>query len=419
MSSPDRGLIMKLSATGLLIASGLALIWAAAEDRSALAAGKDGLIHVQPGQLDGALARARGGEHFRLAPGSYGRLELRGRRFAQPVTISGATGAALPRLDTVRVVDSSGLRLQGLEIGTDQPAADGAFVRIQESSDVVLDGAHVHGSLDGDPRNDGIGVHIADSGDVTISGSELQQVTVGVMVKGAQRVRVLQNRIHGVQSDGVISAAVDQFEIAGNYISDFTPAAGDHPDGIQLHNVNVDRGTTGVVIADNVIMQGRGAGLQGIWISDGDRHPHRDVTVANNLIYVNEMYNGIGINDVQGAQVIGNTVVSAADDAMTAWIRVENSSNVRLENNISDRLIVRGAATGLTRAGNMFFTGRATPECLFPRLNAKAEASPSDFVVTGLGFQPGPKLHPSLRSLAPCPLARREAARRCSGAFEE
>lgn len=414
MRRPDRGLIVKLSAAGLVIAIGVSL-WALGDGAPAGSA----TVQVRDAaQLKAALAGLRGGERIELAPGAYGRLDFSKHSFSQPVTIAGPADGGRARFDALQIAESRGIRLERVEIGTDQPASDGAYARIQGSQAVVLADCHVHGSLDGDPRNDGLGVLIDKSSDVTVSGCDLEQLQIGVIVRRAERVRVLGNHMHGIRSDGVMSAAAEQLEIASNYITDFTPAEGDHADGIQLQNVNVDRGTTGVVISDNVIMQGAGRGLQGIWISDGATHPHRDVTVTNNLIYISDMYNGIGLSGVDGARVSNNTVVSPASDEMTAWIRVQDATNVRLENNISDRLIARGTVTGLTRKDNLFFVGRATPACLFPRLDAKAQATPADFVVAGVGFQAGPRTHPMLK-LAALPAPRANAARRCAGQTEQ
>lgn len=402
---------MKLFATGVMMAAGLAL-WSSAENRAATAQG-------QPirgaGELQAALARARGGEHFRLAAGEYGRLDLNKRRFAQPVIIQGPDGSARAHFDSVRILESAGLRLQGVEIGTNQPAADGAYARIQESEQIELAAVHVHGSRDGNPRNDGLGVHVDHSSDITISGSDLEEVQTGVMIRRGDRVRVIGNHIHTIRSDGVMAAASEQLEISGNYISDFLPDPQDHADGIQLQNVGVNRGTTGVTIADNVIMQGAGEGVQGIWISDGEPLRHRDLTITNNLIYINRMYNGIGLNDVENARVVGNTVVSEPGDEMTAWIRVNNATGVLLERNISDRLIVQDKVTGMTRTDNMFFVGRATPRCLFPRLGAKADATPADFVVADIGFQLNDRVHPLARALAAQPLPRATARKKCAG----
>ncbi len=419
MRSPDRGFIVTLSAAGLLTATALAMAWTMTDDGAAAAAATDRAIVVRDAaQLARTIANARDGTRITLAPGEYGRLVIRGRQFAQPIIIQGPAGPARARFDVVRVVDSRGVRLDGIEVAMPQPAADGAYVRIQGSQSITLANAYVHGSLDGDPRNDGLGVHLADSTDVTVSGGDLEQLQVGVMIKGVQGARVIGNRIHGIRTDGVISAAAETLEISGNYITDFTPNPADHADGIQLHNRGVDRGTTSVVIADNVIMQGKGAGVQGIWISDGDVFPHRDLTITNNLVYINGMYNGIGLNHVQGARVTNNTVVSDPGDAMQAWIRVQNSSGVVLERNISDKLLLQKNITGLVRRDNMFFTGRATPKCLFPKLNAGAAAMAGDFAVAELGFQPGPKVHPTARASTGAVPAGGRAAQRCAGQTE-
>jgi nitrous oxidase accessory protein NosD len=407
---------LKLFAIGIMITASLALFWSSPEDRAAIAPSGEQLVR-DAGELQAALVRARGGERLRLAPGEYGRLDLYQRRFAQPVVVQGPDGPARAHFDTVRIVESAGIRMERIEIGSDRPAADGAYARIQESERIELAGVHVHGSRDGNPRNDGLGVHVDHSSDVTIGGSDLEEVQIGVIIRRSDRVKVVGNHIHTIRSDGVMAAASEQLEISGNYISDFLPDPQDHADGIQLQNVGVNRGTTGVTIADNVIMQGAGEGVQGIWISDGEPLRHRDLTITNNLIYINRMYNGIGLNDLENARVVDNTVVSEPDDEMTAWIRVQNATGVHLERNISDRLLVQDKVTGMTRTDNMFFVGRATPKCLFPRLGAKAAAAPADFVVADIGFQINDRVHPLARTGAQ-PLARASARKKCAGQVE-
>jgi hypothetical protein len=417
MDGPDRGLIVKLSVLGVLLASGFAWFWGAGDS---VAAGPDGVIQVRSaGELAAALNGAKGGERIRLAPGDYGVVKIHGRRFAKPVTIAGAAGGARPRFEALRVAGSSGLRLERLEIGADQPISDGAYVRIQDSQDVVLDQAHVHGSRDGNPQNDGIGVHLVGGSDIALSGSELEELQVGVMIKQVDRAKVAGNHIHTVQADGVIAAATEGLEVSGNYITNFRPRPGDHSDGIQLHNTRTERGTADAVISDNVIMQGSGERLQGIWISDGTVHRHRNITVANNLIYISDYYNGIGLAQVDGARVVNNTVVSQDDDKETAWIRMTDVTNATLERNVSDLLFPPNEVTGLVQTDNMFFSQRTSPRCLFPKLNAGPGATVADLVVAELGFQPGPRMHPLLRAQAPAqPLARAAAKKKCAGQYD-
>lgn len=416
MSGPDRGLIVKLSVLGLLFASGAALLWGSG---GSVAAGPDGALHVRDaGQLAATLSSASGGERIVLAPGNYGTLRVSSRKFAKPVSISGPTEGSRARFDAVRVNDTSGLRLAGLEVGADQPIADGAYVRFQDSTDIVFDGAHVHGSRDDNPQNDGIGVHVVGGSDVTVSGSELENVQVGVMIKHGDRVHVLGNHIHLVQADGVIAAGTEGLEVAGNYITDFRPLPDDHSDGIQLHNTRTDRGTADAVISDNVIMQGSGERLQGIWISDGQPFRHRNISVVNNLVYISDYYNGIGLFQVDGARITGNTVLSQDDDKETAWIRLGDVTGAVLERNVSDLLFPPKDAPGLVQKDNVFFTQRTSPKCLFPKLNAGKAAAVADLVVADIGFQPGPRMHKLLRTTMPALPPRAAALKRCAGQYE-
>lgn len=409
---------MKLTSLGFLTAAGLLTLWAGGDWRYAMAAlqvqGGAGEIRVRDAsQLQVALDRAQGGERIRLAPGSYGTVLIRDRQFARAITLIGGEGSERPRLDTLRISASRNVRVEGVEIGTDQPAGDGAYARIQDSRDIALVGSHVHGSLDGDPANDGVAVHVIGSTDVTLEKLEVEEAHVGVMVATSDTVRIAGNLLHRLRSDGIMSAGSDGVTITGNYITDFSPNAADHSDAIQFHNAGVPKGSDRLVIADNVIMQGKGGRMQGIWISDGQTFPHRNVTITNNLIYINDYYNGIGLNQVEGALVTDNTILSEPGDKETAWVRVRNASNIRLERNVGDYLFVQENVVGLTQADNLFFPKDGSPRCLFEGLGRGAVATIADLTMSDLGFRPGDRVHPRARVAKLATRGRTDVRGRC------
>lgn len=338
--------------------------------------------------LGQALGAVRGGEEILLAPGDYGDVVIVNRAFPATVTLRSATPGQPAKIRRLRVANSRNLRFADLEIGDGLRPGEPRWTRMAEvanSQCVGFDAVHVHGSLDGDPRNDGWGVFVRDSGQVSVSGSEFQHLWRGILVQSSDGLTVRGNRFHDLQSDGANFAGVSNVRVEGNLFRDFYPEGADHADAIQFWTAGQSRGNNGVVIRDNVVLQGAGDGLQGFFLGNELKLPSHDVVIENNFLYSGVQYHGIAVHNWDRVRIAGNTVVSPAGDAARYWIRLFEAKDVVLAGNVTDDIVLETARPVMT--DNVVLAKGGGGARMRRALNGGAPPI-DELIVPGRGYQP-------------------------------
>lgn len=358
-------------------------------------------------QLYSALASAVGGDTINLAAGNYGKVSLANYSFASNVTIASAPGGAMAHFDGLSITGSKNVTLQSVDIGRALLSGEAdwtALSTVTKSSNITLKGVSIHGSLDGNPLNDGIGLQASGNTNFKVVNAEFQQLTKGIVAYDSNGVTIANSRFHDLRSDGVNSAGNYGLTIDNNSFTDFYPGALDHPDAIQIFNTGRTRGQKDISITNNVIMQGRGYGIQGIFIAAPGTYGYENVAIKNNLINSNDMYNGLTVDGATNLSIIGNTVVSEAGDLEKYWIRLSNNVNTLLQDNFADHLIVEGGS-GLTQVNNAILSTDPSLASLMPMLgslstlSSMSPGSLTNFIVSGYGYQ----LPTSSASVSPPP----------------
>lgn len=188
----------------------------------------------------------------------------------------------------------------------------------------------------GNPSNPpAIGVTVRNSRNVEVRDSEISSVGIGVSIYANPEgpVRVVRNRIHDISGpDAIDSFSSSNVTIAGNVISDIKPAAGAHPDAIQVDSpVPGGRRSTGVLIEGNRYTRGSGEAAQGIFIGHAD-----DVTVRENELF-GTMFNGIALSDVGGG-VVERNFVQSLPDYPTMIITRGGSRDITVNDNVAGKI---------------------------------------------------------------------------------
>lgn len=179
-----------------------------------------------PDTLARTLDRARAGDTIRLAPGSYARFEIKDKQWKPAITVE-ADAATMQRVALSKV---SGLVWRG-------------------------------GTFDGeDTINTAIAAAFSDN--ITIDGTKLRRYRRnGIIVDRSSDIRLLNNAMTGMGSDGIQIALSRQIVIDRNSCSDFVVTPKAHPDCIQLWSRPTAAPVADVKITNNSIvghMQGIG-----------------------------------------------------------------------------------------------------------------------------------------------------------------
>lgn len=206
-------------------------------------------------------------------------------------------------------------------------------------------------------------------------------------INRCRNVSIERNDINGVGENGLSIAGCEGIAIRDNVLRDFTAQGNAHPDAIQLWTARIgDKWypVHNVVIDGNVLLQGNGTGMQGIFhrsrvlVKAGEAVPDeltrcRNWKITNNIVYQWGQWHGISlIEGVDNVSIINNTLLSPTDDPKRCWINLDACNSVSLIRNVADDFIGKSMPADWAAWGNLK-TAKIAP--LIRDLNARALAS--------------------------------------------
>ncbi len=260
-----------------------------------------------------ALADAAPGDRILIAPGAYGALDLRNRRYSPILTVTAADPASAPVFTSILLSEAGGVVLSGLRVvyGPTQAPLSSYAVNILDSADIWLSGLEISSAENGVAGDDAYGVNIRDSARVTVNDSLLHDVYRGVAVLDSDDVEIRRNIIRKVGSDGIVARGALGLSILDNYFSDFAiiDLNVQHPDAIQLWSRDAPRANQNVTIRGNLIRRGAGDPSQGIFIKTPELAT-RNLLIEHNVIE-QSMAQGIFVENGDGVVIRDNTVIPA------------------------------------------------------------------------------------------------------------
>ena len=281
------------------------------------------------GELSATLKVASSGDTILLAPGTYSDISFRNLSFDSDVTIKSQDPGNPAVITSLNIQNSKGLSFENLEFSNSTSTNPFSY-RVTSSEDIHFKNLDVHGSLNGDPSDDKSAFLIRESKDVSVTNSKFQELSHGVNHLDSSNVTISDNSFTSMRSDGVLGGGTSNILIARNTFTNFYPADGDHPDAIQFWSKNTTVSAQNIVIIDNVITQGVGGLMQGIFMRDTTGVVFVDVTITGNEI-VGGLNNGIMVAGARNLLIDDNVVLSSAEKK--SWIRVERADDVTVTNN--------------------------------------------------------------------------------------
>lgn len=272
--------------------------------------------------LFAALAQATGGETIVLAPGSYGAVTFSRFNFTVPVTIQGGNFAQMA------VLSSTGLNFEGGTV-TFVPDAtstsDSQAIRVWSSDNIhfnnmtLIGGLAVNGVDPSATAPDstgnvlgypvGKGINFASSSNSSITNSDISIFAKGVVFAGGHDYLVDGNAIHNLRTTPISGSVEANLTISNNRTWDSNPwqyGAQDHGDRIHIWTNGVP--ITGLVIANNMLDQGAGAPMLGIYLDDnGAKLGFANVLITGNTL-IDGQGQGVLLENVSGT-VSNNTLI--------------------------------------------------------------------------------------------------------------
>jgi len=307
-------------------------------------------VNSVEGLLD-ALHRAGNGSVIKLAPGDYPFVEIKDLHVPGTVTITSAQPERPARIAGMLVEKSSGLVFRHLEFNPLSGSIRDLPFRFEKTQHLTLDHVFVHGPDNLEVAMEIPGLLFRNSEDVTLSNSRFTRLLHAVQVLNVTGWRVIGNEFWNLRSDGVRGGGVSDALYANNVCAEFHPVVPNHPDCIQLWSTNASEPGRRIVIRDNLVVRGKGEPTQGIFVRDTfTKMPFENLEISGNLV-IGTMFNGIAVDGVNGAKVIGNEAIAL--DGQKTWIRLQRAHRMELRDNIAPKVLLL-ASSDIRDSGNRF-----------------------------------------------------------------
>lgn len=195
----------------------------------------------------------------------------------------------------------------------------------------------------------GMGMRAIDVEDITVSDCEFKDGYQGPAFTRAKRVTVEDCDCHHLGENGITGAGVDGFTIRRNIIRDISAFGTAHPDAIQTwthENKGILYPMLNVLIEDNIILQGNGTGMQGVFhrsraavpaTSSVESTMARGFIVRRNLLYGWAQWHGITIYEgAEGVVVEDNLVLSPLDSVAQYRIDLKGCTAPIVRRNVAN-----------------------------------------------------------------------------------
>lgn len=286
--------------------------------------------------LTAAMAQAKAGDTILLASGNYGAFST-GNDYASAVTIKSANAGAPATFSSVSLNGATGITFDSITFDytykADASLQTSPFT-VSGSSNIafknsIFDGDVASGrnSID-DGYAVGRGLAINSSDGVTVENSVFKTWMRGLVVSESSNVKILNNEVTGIRSDGMNFIEVQKVLIEGNNIHDFraAPNSGDHGDMIQFWTTGTISPSTDITIRNNILNIGQGSWAQSLFMRNevvdkglaGSSMYYQNVLIENNTIS-NAHIHGIAVGETDGLIVRNNVVIAATMNLNNAY----------------------------------------------------------------------------------------------------
>ena len=317
-----------------------------------------------PPELLQVLAKAKGGETLRLAPGQYGELRLRENvgPFTSPVTIVSADANRRAVFNAVNLQGVSNLNFVDLTfdyVAKYAASLSGSPFKVMASANITFQNVVFDGDLAKgvnaveDGYGTGRGLILGNSNSITVQNCLFRNWHRAAAFGTTRNLKLLGNEVVSSSSDGFNFTQVQDVLIDGNHFHDFNRAPGSsaHPDMIQFWTTSSKPNplpTKNVIIINNILDIGAGSSAQAIFMRNervdkglsGFELFYRNIVISNNVIATRHQ-NGIIVGEADGVVIDRNTMIQKAGAKSDKEIPVptigvsKNAVNVKVTNNIS------------------------------------------------------------------------------------
>jgi Ca2+-binding RTX toxin-like protein len=284
-------------------------------------------------ELQSALSSAQAGDTISLAAGNYGDLSVYGRNFTSDVTITSQTaGAAV--FQSLKLDNSSHIHLDGLTVNytatsatvTWSPAVEfNASNYITFTHSTVLGANALSGVAQSATATDstgnviglatGRGILVGVSNNVVIDDVDVSHFHKGIVIATSDYVTVSHSDVHDTRTTPIVAGGGNHITIDSNHLYDVNPwrfgPSGDHADYLALWtNAGQTSPSTDIKVTNNLMEQGAGQPVLGMWLQGGDAG-YTNVQISGNAILAGNAQ-GIVLSETTGGVIDHNVLLQTS-----------------------------------------------------------------------------------------------------------
>ncbi len=272
-----------------------------------------------------------------LKQGNYGEMTFNAKDSPLGIKIMAENAAKPPVFAGLTIQNANGVSIEGVTFSTKPGANFASALTLRNCEDVLLQ----KNTFDGAPGAQGAsqrGLSVDKSSNIVVQDNHFTDVMRGAVVTNSSDIKLLNNVVKDVRSEGFNLSAVKNVEIANNKMSDFHPVAGDHPDFIQFWTRGAKTASENIYIHNNELIQQKpGLSVQGIFMDNDDHVPYRNVVIENNVIQ-SGMPHGVLVEQADGVRVSGNVALAVEGSTFRVGVMVKESTNVQVSDNTTNSL---------------------------------------------------------------------------------
>lgn len=289
-------------------------------------------------QLTAAVKIAKAGDTISLASGTYAGVALRGIAPTGTVTITSADAGKPAVFTDLAVRSSANLTFSNVVLDSKPSPLMNQF-EVRDSIGIHFDHIVAKGNVLGSEAIAN-GLMIRGSQNVSVTNSEFHDLQVGVSLLDNTGVVVSNSFFHDIRTDGVRGGGNSNLVVRDNAFTNFHPAAGDHPDAVQLWTTGTTVAAKNIEISGNVVVRGKGDPVQGIFLRDQVGNlPYENVKITDNIV-IGSMANGIGVYGEATGTITGNVVLGLPDQK--SLINAGEADGLRIAGNVATNYNVLG-----------------------------------------------------------------------------
>lgn len=299
------------------------------------------------------LARmpAEGGT-IRLKPGQYAAIAFDDFSRNGPVRLTAAEYAEPPVVNRISIRNSRNIRIEGLRFVPGGGETKSSYLINVDRSDRVALHRNQFVALATQPEQRVRAVRVDRSANLDFQNNSVADLERGFVFSQSHAILVAHNDMKGMTTDGTNFAEVEDVVIRQNRFSDFHTDPGQHPDCIQFWTNMTTRPSRNIEIANNVMLQGGGTPVQGVFMRSEASILYENVTIRDNIL-IGGAPHGITLDYAKGARIERNLAASSPITKYNVAIRLLRSEEANVSNNVTTALVIQNSPTAVVAANTI------------------------------------------------------------------